>query len=164
MKIPFKTAESIQDWLLYLDRPQYPELNPLDFGTGSSEDWQLGVEIIYRLLICRLIKTSPENAFGKNKDIDYSENVLHYCRVLAKINPNVAEEYCKIVEPYGLVWYYILIYASTEARELLERHGMEDKSDQNPPLNQLLIEEIEDIFQSNNVAWQSTPLIPITQN
>lgn len=166
MKMPFRFAEGLQGRLaeyLPVDRPS-PEhwagsLCEIGEVPGRRE-WQLAVDLFYRLLVCDLVQLWPEGYLGKAGKYTF-DGPLDFCQALAQQNPYSFEETSQMPVP----WIGPNIGMTDKLRELLKKHDMvltkENRWPHTWPLNEAFIEDIESIFEAHGVDWSDEPLIPI---
>ena len=163
MKMPFSFADSLQLRLaeyLPIDRPS-PEswaVSMCKVGEiPGRREWQLAVDLFYRLLVCDLVQLWPEGYLGKADAYSF-DGPLDFCQALAQQNPYSFEETSRRPVP----WIGPNIGMTDRLRELLKKHDMVwTKREDTWPLNEAFIEDIESIFEAHGVAWSDEPLIPI---
>lgn len=138
----------LQDELLGLDHEDYGLVyilsgNLASIPQDSEERWQLGVDVIYRALICGLVKV---NDLGATSD---QASFLHSIRTL---NP-----YDRSGEGY---WHATLIWGAERLTKLIEAYFLPPGARDNK-LNPSFIEALERLFAENGVPWSDKPLLPI---
>ena len=104
--------------------------------------WQLGVDLIYRGLICDLVKVKD---FGATSD---RASFLHAIRTL---------------NPWGDgagFWHATIVWAAPRLEKLIEAH-FQSPAQHEDKLNPAFIEALEQIFAENGVPWSDKPLLPI---
>lgn len=139
----------LQDELLGLDHEDYGLVyilsgNLASIPQDSEERWQLGVDVIYRALICDLVKV---NDLGATSD---QASFLHAIRTL---NP-----YGRSGEGY---WHATLVWGTERLSELIEAY-FPARGERDDKLNPAFMEALEQIFAENGVPWSETPLFPIS--
>jgi hypothetical protein len=145
--MPTDVALWLQEQLLGLYNEDWPLGYVLDGILASApqdtpERWQLGVDLIYRGLVCDLIKVKD---YGATPD---RASFLHAIRTL---------------NPWGEgagFWHATIVWGAPRLDKLIEAHfpppdHYEDK------LNPAFIEALEQIFAENGVPWSDKPLLPI---
>lgn len=166
MKMPQDLAKELQ-WRLShympIDCP-HPYDIFLDCGAegrGSNEQWQLAVDLIYRLLISDLVSLLPTSMLGVAGDELFFEKTLHFCRVLAQIDPEGSELYEIHSPEYGLPWPGFDLCLTEKTRQLIRKHGLFWEGAGDAPLVEGFIEDIEATFSGCGVPWSDQPIIPI---
>ena len=107
--------------------------------------WQLGVDSIYRGLVCDLVKVKD---YGATPD---RASFLHSIRTL---------------NPWGdgaAFWHATLIWDAPRLDKLIEAHFPAPDRHEDT-LNPAFIEALEQIFAENGVPWSDKPLLPIIPN
>jgi len=107
--------------------------------------WQLGVDSIYRGLVCDLVKVKD---YGATPD---RASFLHSIRTL---------------NPWGdgaAFWHATLIWDAPRLDKLIEAHFPAPDRHEDT-LNPAFIEALEQIFAENGVPWSDKPLLPIMPN
>jgi hypothetical protein len=147
MTIHADTALWLQEQLLGLYREDWGLGYMLDgiltsVPPDTPKRWQLGVDLIYRGLVCDLVKVKD---YGATPD---RASFLHAIRTL---------------NPWGDgagFWHATLVWGAPRLDRLIQAHfptpdQHEDK------LNPAFIEALEQIFAENGVPWSDKPLLPI---
>lgn len=124
---------------------------------GAQKQWQWAVDLIYRLLVCDLIRLWPDGYLSKAGKLTFN-GPLDFCQALAQQNPYSFEETSQLPVP----WIGPSIGMTDRLRELLKKHDMVwTKREDAWPLNEAFIADIESIFEAHDVGWTDEPLIPI---
>jgi hypothetical protein len=147
MTIPTDTALWLQGQLLGLYHEDWALGYMLDGILASApqdtpERWQLGVDSIYRGLVCDLLAVKD---FGATSD---RASFLHAIRTLDPCGDGAG------------FWHATIVWGAPRLNELIEAHfpppdQREDK------LNPAFIEALEQLFAENGVPWSDKPLLPI---
>jgi len=150
MAIPTDVALWLQEQLLGLYNEDWPLGYVLDGNLASipndtPERWQLGVDLIYRGLVCDLVKVK---GYGATPD---RASFLDAIQTLDPWRDGAG------------FWHATLIWGAPRLDKLIEAHfpapdRHEDK------LNSAFIEALEQIFAENGVPWSDKPLLPIMPN
>lgn len=150
MQMPQDTALWLQKHLLGLDHEDWGLVYML-YGNLASvpqdtpERWQVGVDMIYRALVSRLVAV---NDLGATSD---QASFLHAIRTLSPYNDGAG------------FWHATLIWGAPRLNKLIEAHfPPPDQRDRT--LNLAFIEALEAIFAENGVPWSDKPLLPIMPN
>ena len=112
---------------------------------GTPARWQLGVDLIYRSLVCDLIEVKD---YGATSD---RASFLHAIRTL---------------NPWGDgagFWHATIIWGAPRLDKLIEAHFPAPDQHEDKP-NPAFIEALEQIFAENGVPWSDKPLLPIMPN
>jgi hypothetical protein len=150
MTIPADTALWLQEQMLGLYHEDWGLVYML-YGKLTSipddtpERWQLGVDLIYRGLVCDLVKVKD---YGATPD---RASFLHAIRTL---------------NPWGDgagFWHATLVWDAPRLEKLIEAHFPAPDQYQDK-LNPAFIEALEQIFAENGVSWSNKPLLPIMPN
>lgn len=124
----------------------YPS-NPEEY----SLSWQEGVEIIYRLLKCDILRLWPVHL------ADTEEKKLVFVRALAQQNP-----YGDLMKSYGppwdMAWMEPLFHTSDRGKTLIKAYG---SNGHDSTLCPGLIQELEALFETSGVPWSDCPTFPI---
>ena|SRR5271165_5078989 len=132
------TGLNHEDWgLVYL---LTGNLGSIPLGTPAR--WQLGVDVIYRLLLCDMV--SVDDLSG---NID-QKTVLHTIQTS---------------DPYADgagYWHATLIWGTQHLSELIDSHLPPDSAP-NSELVPSFIDALEQLFAENGVPWSDKPLLPI---
>jgi hypothetical protein len=150
MTIPIDTALWLQEQLLGLYHEDWGlvyvtcgNLASIPFNTPIR--WQLGVDLIYRGLVCDLVKV---------KDYGATPDRASFLRAIRTLNP--------WGDGAGF-WHATLIWDAPRLEKLIEAHfpplGQRDDK-----LNPAFIEALGQIFAENGVPWSDKPLLPIMPN
>jgi len=148
MQMPDDLALWLQDQLLGLDHEDYGLIyilsgNLASIPQDSAGRWQLGVDVIYRVLTCDLVKV---NDLGATSD---QASFLHSIRTL---NP-----YGKSGEGY---WHATLIWGTERLSKLIDAY-FPPRGARDDKLNRSFIEALEQLFAENGVPWSETPQLPV---
>lgn len=130
-----------EDWALGYVLDGILVLVPQD----TPERWQLGVDLIYRGLVCDLVKVKD---YGATPD---RASFLHAIRTL---------------DPWGDgagFWHATLVWDAPRLNKLIEVH-FPSPDQHEDKLNPAFIEALEQIFAENGMPWSDKPLLPITSN
>lgn len=147
MMIPTDTALWLQEQMLGLYHEDWG-LNYTLYGNLTSipddtpDRWQLGVDLIYRGLVCDLLKVKD---YGATPD---RASFLHAIRTL---------------NPWGNgagFWHATLVWDAPRLEKLIEAH-FPSLDQHEGKLNPAFIEALEQIFAENGVPWSDKPLLPI---
>jgi hypothetical protein len=147
MTIPTDTAQWLQEQLLGLYHEDWALGYVLDGILASvppdtPERWQLGVDLLYRGLICDLVKVKD---YGATSD---RASFLHAIRTL---------------NPWGDgagFWHATLVWGAPRVDKLIEAH-FPPPDQRDDKLNPAFIEALEQIFAENGVPWSGEPLLPV---
>jgi hypothetical protein len=120
--------------------------NIKEFPDHTNARWQFGVDMIYRLNTSGL--TYIRYFLNPPREMD------EFYRILQTSNPFLGGS--------GFVWYGSFMSGTDSLRALVEKYFPSSRP-YNPSLNGEFVQEIEDLFQSNKVAWSTQPLLPIVQ-
>jgi hypothetical protein len=121
-------------YVLYGNLPSLPDDTPIR--------WQLGVDLIYRGLVCDLVKVKD---FGATSD---RPSFLHAIRTL---------------DPWGDgagFWHATIVWGAPRLCKLIEAN-FPPPEQRDGKLNVAFIEALEAIFAENGVPWSEKPLLPI---
>lgn len=161
--MPKEYAEFLQYQLLYLNLPKYGELDPHEFiltvngEIKTIEQWQLGVDIIYRLLISKLIKVDWAQ---QPEEKEYLSHIKMYCEVLAKNSP--LENNVYLADNNVWLHPYLVAYNKQKLSNLLSKFGFEVPTfGIIQPLNEKFIEELETLFVAHGVGWSNKAIFPV---
>jgi hypothetical protein len=147
MPIPNDIAPWLQKQLLGLYNEDWPLGYVLDGVLASAppntpERWQLGVDLIYRGLVCDLVKIKD---YGATPD---RASFLHAIRTLSPWGDGAG------------FWHATLIWGAPTVDKLIEAYSPRpDQGDDK--LNPAFIEALEAIFARNGVSWSHKPLLPV---
>ena len=150
MSIPTDTALWLQEQLLGLDHDDWGLVyilygNLASVPDDTSERWQLGVDVIYRGLVCDLVKV---------KDYGATSDRASFLQAIRTLDP------CG--DGAGF-WHATLIWGSPRLGELIEAH-FPPPDQRDDKLNHAFIEALEQIFADKGVPWSGTPLLPVVPN
>jgi hypothetical protein len=105
--------------------------------------WQLGVDTVYRTVVCGLIDVNDYGAFPDKHS---------FFEGIRTLNPNDSNG-------DGL-WHATLVWGTERLSSLIDAffpHG----STRDSNLNRFFIEALEKTFAENGVPWSEKPLLPI---
>jgi hypothetical protein len=147
MRIPEDRALWLQKTLLGLDKEDWGLGYVMDgklalAPVNTPERWQLGVDVIYRSLICDLIAVD---------DLGATSDRASFLRAIRTLDP------CGDGAGY---WHATLIWGTDRLSRLVERY-FSPRGGRDGKLNPAFIEALEQIFAENAVAWSDKPLLPI---
>lgn len=166
MKMPFDLADSLQsdlaEWLpIDNPNPMHFVYDNIDKRRNARTNWQIAVDLLYRLLIANLLELWPDSMLGGFNAPEFPVKALRFCEVLAQIDPAGGEAYEIHSLEYHLPWVGFDLCLTNTTRCLLAKHGLVWSKDKDMPFNEAFIEDIEAMFELHGVAWSDTPLIPI---
>lgn len=147
MRIPTDIALWLQEQLLGLYNEDWPLGYLLDGILASvpqdtPERWQLGVDLIYRGLVCDLVKVKD---YGATPD---RASFLHTIRTLDPRGDGAG------------FWHATLVWDAPRLNKLIKAH-FPSPDQHEDKLNPAFIEALEQIFAENRVPWSDKPLLPI---
>lgn len=150
MAIPTDTALWLQDQMLGLYHEDWGLVymlygNLASIPDDTPERWQLGVDLIYRGLVCELFKVKD---YGATSDL---ASFLHAIRTL---------------NPWGDgagFWHATLVWGAPRLEKLIEEH-FPARGQHEEKLNPAFIGALDQIFAENGVPWSDKPLLPIMPN
>jgi hypothetical protein len=153
MNIPFSLALGIQDWLRVFTYDCYVAdalTSGLSQGASHKERWQLAVDTTYRLLMSGLLESSLGES---DDDAVVREKYFNYAVLLSKSDPFTSD--VKLIAP----WHEWDLCGTKLCKDLIEKHGVINL--ELGSISDGFINDIELLFEKNNVPWSNFPLIPI---
>jgi hypothetical protein len=146
MKIPTEIALWTQKTLLGIDGEEWGIGYITDGMSSISENpaicWQLGVDMVYRALLCDLIDV---HVFMECRD---KPSLLHEIRVVSPFE-----------DSGGFLWSGTQIHGTPRLSALIEAYFPPPNRDGS--LNTAFIEALEQVFAENGVPWSDKSLLPI---
>jgi hypothetical protein len=109
----------------------------------TANRWQLGVDMIYRSVLCGLIAVNDYGVFPDKSSFFDGIRIL---------NPNDASG--------DGFWHATLVWGTDRLSKLLDAH-FPPRGERDDKLNPAFIEALESIFAENAVPWSDKPLLPI---
>jgi hypothetical protein len=147
MTIPTNLALWLQEQLLGLYHEDWGlvymtsgKLASIPFDTPTR--WQIGVDLIYRGLVCDLIAVKD---FGATSD---RASFLHAARTS-----------CPWGDGAGF-WHATIVWGAPRLCKLIEAN-FPPPDQRGDELNPVFIEALEQIFAENGVSWSEKPLLAI---
>lgn len=157
--IPIELKTSFQ---MVLSEMMIETYEPCKFysSTSGREGWQGAVEILYRLLKCKLVEFWPSSPL---KALE-CENVEEYAVFLSKNNPYYLTHKKEISEQKDSeifkFWFGPLLVITDVMKDMLTRHQVVELEEQDQ-LSDSFFNELEEVFIKNNVPWSDKPLFSV---
>jgi hypothetical protein len=147
MAIPADTALWLQEQMLGLYHEDWGLVymlygNLASIPDDTPERWQLAVDLIYRGLVCDLIKI---------KDYGATADRASFLQAIRTLNP--------WGDGAGF-WHATLVWDAPRLEKLIKAHFPAPDQHQDK-LNRAFIEALEQIFAENGVPWSDKPLLPV---
>lgn len=148
MQMPNDVALWLQQTLLGLDKEDWGLGYMLDGNLDSvppdkSERWQLGVDIIYRAVICDLVEVN---------DLGATSDQASFLRTIRTLNP-----YGRSGDGY---WHATLVWGTERLSKLIDAY-FPPRSERDDKLNPAFIGALEQMFAEKGVPWSDKPLLPV---
>ncbi len=158
MKMPFDLANSLQsdlaEWLpIDSPHPSHFVYDYIDKRRNARTQWQIAVDLLYRLLIANLLELWPDSMLGEFDAPDFPVKALRFCKELAQIDPAGDEAYEILSPEYGMPWIGFDLCMTNTTRCLLAKHGFVWSKGKEMPFNEAFIEDIEALFELHGAAW-----------